>query len=231
MTGACEWSESSEVISGMLAPPPMVTTAATFVQLILLRSNAFSSAVNTPSSVGAIRLSSSVRVTRIPEWYPGSSAISSVTVSVESRSLASRHSSRSLVSDPTAAVPAGSSPPALATTSRTWFSSAWSIRSPENSEYRVVSSIGSNDDAASANVMLVPPPPKSSSATTPCGLSPELACSAVSEATASDTSRAGIPLGARLGLARIAVRSAHSVDVPQCAGTAIAVCGDGRPVE
>ena len=108
MTGACEWSESSEVISGMLAPPPMVTTAATFVQLILLRSNAFSSAVNTPSSVGAIRLSSSVRVTRIPEWYPGSSAISSVTVSVDSRSLALRHSSRSLVSDPTAAVPAGS---------------------------------------------------------------------------------------------------------------------------
>ena len=36
------------------------------VQLILLRSNAFSSAVNTPSSVGAIRLSNSVRVTRTP---------------------------------------------------------------------------------------------------------------------------------------------------------------------
>ena len=102
----------------------MVTTAETFVQLILLRSNAFSSAVSTPSSGCAIRLSNSARVTRIPERYPGSSAISSVTVSADSRSLASRHSSRSRVSDPTAAVPAGSTPPALAMPSRTWFSSA-----------------------------------------------------------------------------------------------------------
>ena len=39
----------------------------------------------------------------------------------------------------------------------------------------MVSSIGSNADAASASVMLVPPPPKSSSATTPCRARPGLA--------------------------------------------------------
>jgi hypothetical protein len=93
----------------------------------------------------------------------------------------------------------------------------------------VVSSIGSKPVPASASVMLVPPPPKSSNATTPCGVSPGLACNAVSEATASETRRTGVPLGARLGFARIALRNAHSVDVPQCAGTAIAVCGDGWP--
>ena len=111
----------------------MVTTAETFDQLILLRSNVFSRAASTPSSGCAIRLSSSVRITRIPERYPGSSAISSVAVSADSRSLALRHSSRSRVSEPTAAVPAGSIPPALAMPSTMWPSSAWSIWSPENS--------------------------------------------------------------------------------------------------
>ena len=43
---------------------------------------------------------------------PRSSTTSWVAVSAESRSLASRHSSRSLVSDSTAAVPAGSTSPA-----------------------------------------------------------------------------------------------------------------------
>ncbi len=46
--------------------------------------------------------------------YPGSSATSSVTVSADNRSLAMRHSSRSRASDPTAAVPAGSTRPAVA---------------------------------------------------------------------------------------------------------------------
>ena len=85
---------------------------------------------------------------------------------------------------------------------------------------RVVSSIGSKPDVASARVMLVPLPPKSSSATTPLGESPALACSAVSDATASETRRAG---------RRNASFSARTGGRPQCAGTAIAISEDGWP--
>ena len=52
--------------------------------------------------------SSSALVTRTSELKPGSSAGITAAVSADSRSLACLHSSRSRVSDPTAAVLAGS---------------------------------------------------------------------------------------------------------------------------
>ncbi len=81
--------------------------------------------------------------------------------------------------------------------------------------YLVVSSMGSNDLPASASVMLVPPPPKSSSAITPCDGNPGLACNAVSDVTASDTSRGDLPSGTRVGSLRKAVRKLRSAPIPQ----------------
>ncbi len=66
-TGVLVCSERRCAISGMLAPPPTVTTAATLGQPIPLRSNVFSKASRRPPSGAAISDSNSVRVNRIAD--------------------------------------------------------------------------------------------------------------------------------------------------------------------
>ena len=110
----------------------------------------------------------------------------------------------------------------------TWFSSAWSTRSPEKSGYLVVLPMMARPAAASARVMLVPPPPKSHSNTTPSAGSPGAARSPASAALESGTSVAGTPPGDRPGFARNALRSAPTTPGPQCAGTAM-VTGSPPP--
>ena len=134
---------------------------------MLLRCNVSSIAASRPASGPAMRFSSSVRVSRTSDWKPGRSTGTTVAVSADRRSLACLLSSRSRVSEPTAAVPAGSALLASAMPARTWLSTAWSIWSPEKSAYRTVSPMGARFAAASASVMLVPLPPRSTSATTP----------------------------------------------------------------
>ena len=79
-----------------------------------------------------------------------------VEVSADSRSLASLHSPRNCVSEPTAAVPDGSDLPASATPASTWLSTAWSICSPEKSPYRTTRrsagahGVGQGDGGAAA---------------------------------------------------------------------------------
>ncbi|SHX25364.1 Uncharacterised protein [Mycobacteroides abscessus subsp. abscessus] len=70
---------------------------------------------------------------RSADAKPGRLAFTDVAVSDERRSLACRHWSRSWDSEPTAAVPAGSASDESLMPAMTWFSRAWSTRSPENS--------------------------------------------------------------------------------------------------
>ncbi|MDF2827756.1 MAG: hypothetical protein K0R01_1039 [Mycobacterium sp.] len=70
-----------------------------------------------------MRRSSSGRVTRTSEAKPGKATGMTAAVSADNLSLACLQSSRSLVSDPTAAVPAGSGLLASATPEITWLSS------------------------------------------------------------------------------------------------------------
>ena len=108
MTGTRNCSDSRWVTSGMPAPPPTVATAAMFEAATLLRSNVSPRVARRPASGAAMRLSSSVRVRRTSDRKPGRSTGTTVAVSAERRSLACLLSSRRRVSDPTAAVPAGS---------------------------------------------------------------------------------------------------------------------------
>ena len=77
--------------------------------------------------------------------------------------------------------------------------------------------------------MLVPLPPKSISATTPFTAMPGLACSAVNAATASETTRTCSLFCDIVLLLPSALRNAQVVVGLQCAGTAIAMSGDGPP--
>ena len=114
--GTRSCSDSRWVINGIAAPPPTVATADRLATGILLRSNISPSASRKPASGWSSRLSSSARVTRTSDTDPGSSTGMVVAVSADSRSLAARHSPRSRVSEPTAAVPAGSASSASANT-------------------------------------------------------------------------------------------------------------------
>nr|WP_286178118.1 hypothetical protein [Arthrobacter sp. SLBN-53] len=222
-TGVLVCSDSFWVTSGILAPPPTVAITEISDHPILLRCNRLSSSESTKAKGSTSSDSNSALVTRTTERTPGRSTGTSVAVAPDNRSLACRHCSRSTPSCPTAAVAAGS---ASLTSASTRPNNAWSMRSPEKSATRTVSSIGSNPASASASVMLVPPPPRSMRTTAPRAFRPGLAFSAVNEVTASDTSRGGAPPGERTGFARNAARRTRMVAGVQCAGTAITVCPD-----
>ncbi|CPR12708.1 hypothetical protein BN971_04009 [Mycobacterium bohemicum DSM 44277] len=86
---------------------------------------------------------------------------------------------------------------------------------------RTVGPICRKAEPASNRVMLVPPAPKSHSATTPSAGSPGWARSAVSAATASETSAGGTPRRARSGWAKNSSLRAVARASDQYAGIAI----------
>lgn len=107
-TGTQKRPDSVVVTAGIFAPPPTETIATSSAVRIPLRARVCSKALPTLSSESRIVSSSSLRVNRIS---PPNASVSVVTVLDESRSLALRHSIRSLVSEPIAEVPAGSNAP------------------------------------------------------------------------------------------------------------------------
>ncbi|CAG7377737.1 hypothetical protein PICSAR81_02717 [Mycobacterium avium subsp. paratuberculosis] len=157
---------------------------------------------------------------------PPSSAVISVTTSVESRSLAARHCSRSAASCPTPAVLAGSRPLPCPSSSNARSCSSWSISSPDSAVYRIVALTSSKSPATITRVAEVPLPPKSSSPTTPSSGRPSSDFTAVSAAMASLTSRGAMPLRTKPRWVRNASRSACTVPGFQCAGTAMEISED-----
>ena len=123
-TGTRNCSDSRWVTNGIAAPPPTVATAESEAAGIRLRCNISPSASIRPVSGSLIRFSSSARVTRMSEWYPGSSEINSVEVWADNCSFACRDWSRSRASAPTAMVPVESTPLDWPVSSSTWASSA-----------------------------------------------------------------------------------------------------------
>ena len=142
ITGTPKCSDSVVVISGIRAPPPADATATRSADRAPLRSSVSCSTPAKSVSGWRIASSSSLRVRRTSPRCPGSSATSEVAAVVDSRSLAARHCARSRLSGPIADVPDTSTEPASDRPSRTRVSTAWSIRSPDNSVCRTVGPIG-----------------------------------------------------------------------------------------
>ncbi|ORC08039.1 hypothetical protein B4U45_16975 [Mycobacterium persicum] len=204
-TGTCKRSERRAVTSGIAAPPPAVATAASAARNSL-RCNISSTKPTKRSSGVTISCSKSLRDSRTPS--PAPVAIVAV-VSADSCSLAARHPPSRRVTDPIrVAVPDTSVLSTSGAALSRWPRTSWSISSPENSRYRNVGPIWRRFEPASAKVTLVPPAPKSHSATTPLVGHPGLACSAASEAVASEITVAGTPSGANAGWLSSAPRSA-----------------------
>ena len=141
-TGTRRCSDIVVVTTGIAAPPPIEATAARSAAADPGAGHVSCTAATRSANERCTVSSSSARVSRTSPRKPGRSAGTAVAVTVDSRSLAARHSARSRVSDPIAEVPVTSSGPPADNSATTWASRPWSIRSPEKSRRRTVGAIG-----------------------------------------------------------------------------------------
>jgi len=213
-TGTRRCSDSVAVIAGMAAPPPTVATAASSLGFIPARIMVPRKTSTRSMSIAWVISSSSALVSRIPPETRVSRADTTVAVSLDSLSLAARHSSRSRISGPNARVPLSPGHELHDKPPRTKASTARSIMSPEKSRWRR----GAQIILLSADMSetVVPLPPKSHSATTPSPLSPGASFNALMAHTLSGTSSGSLP--DHSGVSRNARRNASTAGARQYAG-------------